>query len=201
MLTSGAADITYDAHEALPVDTDLRQTPRMAYPTKLLAADEKLLHDLHPHWKALVSPVVTLVLALGVGGFVAAAIPDGDRQGLGRLAVLVVVLLVVVFYALWPFLKWITTHFVITDRRVLVRTGVFARTGRDIPLSRINDITFSHTFLERLLGCGTLVVESAGERGQVTLHEVPRVEQVQRELYDLVESTDARLRGRPEAEA
>jgi uncharacterized membrane protein YdbT with pleckstrin-like domain len=175
----------------------------MAYPTKLLAADETLIHDLHPHWKALITPVVTLVLALGVGGFVAAAIPSGQHQGLGRLAVLVVGLLVIAFYSVRPFLRWITTHFVITDRRVLVRTGILARTGRDIPLSRINDITFSHTFLERLLGCGTLVVESAGERGQVTLSEVPHVERVQRELYDLVETTDERLRALrpPEAQA
>jgi uncharacterized membrane protein YdbT with pleckstrin-like domain len=98
-------------------------------------------------------------------------------------------------YSLRPFLRWVTTHFVVTDRRVLVRTGILARTGRDVPLSRINDITFSHTFFERLLGCGTLVVESAGERGQVTLSDVPKVESVQRTLYDLVEQTDARLRG------
>ena len=166
----------------------------MAYPTKLLAADEHLICDLHPHWKALVTPLVTLVLVLGIGSFAAARMPDGSHQGLGRLAVLVVCLLLLGFYAVRPFLRWVTTHFVITDRRVLVRTGVLARTGRDIPLSRINDITFSHTFLERLLGCGTLVVESAGERGQVTLSEVPKVEQVQRELYDLVEKTDERLR-------
>lgn len=165
----------------------------MAYPTKLLAEDEHLVMDLHPHWKALISPVVVLVLVLGVGSFVAAALPAGRWQGWGRLAVLVVGLLLIGFWAVWPFLKWLTTHFVITDRRVLMRSGVLARTGRDVPLSRINDITFSHTVLERMLGAGTLVVESAGERGQVTLNDVPHVEKVQRELYDLVEKTDARL--------
>ena len=167
----------------------------MAYPTKLLAEDERLVLDLHPHWKALIAPVFVLILTLGVGGFIAAAIPDGDRQGLLRLAVLVVALGLLAAYSVRPFLTWLTTHFVVTDRRVLMRTGILARTGRDVPLSRINDITFSHTFIERLLGCGTLVVESAGERGQVTLSDVPKVERVQRELYDLVERTDNRLRG------
>ena len=62
------------------------------------------------------------------------------------------------------------------------------------PLSRINDITFSHSLLERVLGTGTLVIESAGERGQVVLADVPNVEQVQRKVYDLVEDTDERLR-------
>ena len=166
----------------------------MAYPTKLLAEDERLVHDLHPHWKALITPVVTLVLVLGVAGFAMARIPDGERQGLLRLLVGVLALALLLAYALRPFLVWLTTRFVITDRRVLMREGIFARSGRDVPLSRINDITFSHTLLERLLGCGTLVVESAGERGQVTLADVPKVEQVQRSLYDLVESTDNRLR-------
>src|SRR4051812_50175630 len=91
----------------------------MGYSKKLLAADETLLHDLHPHWKALVAPVVVLLLTLGVGGFVAAAIPDGDHQGLGRLAVLAVALVVLALWCLRPFLRWITTHFVITDRRGL----------------------------------------------------------------------------------
>ena len=81
-----------------------------------------------------------------------------------------------------------------TDRRVLVRTGVLSRSGRDVPLSRINDITFSHSLFERMLGTGTLVIESAGERGQVVLADVPHVEQVQRQVYDLVEDTDNRLR-------
>jgi len=167
----------------------------MAYPRKLLAEDEQLVLDLHPHWKALVGPVLVLVLTLGVGSFLAAEIPAGDHQGLYRLLVLVVALAVLVAFSLRPFLRWFTTHFVITNRRVLVRSGILSRTGRDVPLSRINDITFSTTFFERLLGCGTLLVESAGERGQVTLSDVPKVEQVQRRLYDLVEDTDERLRG------
>ena len=172
----------------------------MAYPTKLLAEDEDLVLDLHPHWKALVAPVLALVVILGVAGFAAAWIPEGDRQGLLRLLVGLVALGLLGAFVLKPFLKWTTTHFVITDRRVLMRSGILSRSGRDVPLSRINDITFEHTFVERLLGCGTLIVESAGERGQVTLSDVPHVESVQRKLYDLVESTDARLRGVKEAE-
>ena len=170
----------------------------MAYSTKLLAQDEDLVLDLHPHWKALLTPVVTLLLTSGAAAYAAARVPEGSRQDLYRLGIAVVALLLLVGYALRPFLVWLTTHFVITDRRVLMRSGIFARTGRDVPLSRINDITFSHSFIERLLGCGTLVVESAGERGQVTLADVPHVERVQRQLYDLVERTDDRRLGLPD---
>ena len=96
----------------------------------------------------------------------------------------------------WPFLKWLTTSYVVTDRRIITRVGVVARHGRDMPISRVNDVTFEHSgILERLLGCGTLVVESAGERGQLVLRDVPHVEEVQRDVYRLAEADEERRRG------
>jgi len=95
----------------------------------------------------------------------------------------------------WPFLKWITTSYIVTDRRLITRVGVIARSGRDMPLSRVNDVTFAHEgLLERILGCGTLVVESAGERGQLVLRDVPHVEDVQRDVYRLAEQDEDRRR-------
>ena len=49
--------------------------------------------------------------------------------------------------------------------------------------------------LERILGCGTLVVESAGERGQLVLRDVPHVEEVQRDVYRLAEADEERRHG------
>ena len=155
----------------------------MAYPAKLLSEGEDVVLDMHPHWKRLVLPVLSLVIVLALAGYLFAVVDDGRLQVV--VAVAAVVLLVA--FTIVPFLRWRTTLFVVTTRRVVVRTGVLARQGRDVPLSRINDITFSHSLFERILGCGTLVVESAGERGQVVLTEVSNVEQVQRTLYDLVE--------------
>ena len=83
--------------------------------------------------------------------------------------------------------RWLTTHYIVTNRRLITRHGLVARNGRDMPLTRINDISFSHTVIERVLGCGTLVVESAGERGQLLLRDVPGVEMVQRRLYELAD--------------
>ena len=155
----------------------------MAYPAKLLSEGEDVVLDMHPHWKRLVLPLLSLVVVLALAGYLLAVVDDGRLKVV--IAVAAVVLLVA--FTVVPFLRWRTTLFVVTTRRVVVRTGVLARQGRDVPLSRINDITFSHSLFERILGCGTLVVESAGERGQVVLTQVPNVEQVQRTLYDLVE--------------
>ena len=94
----------------------------------------------------------------------------------------------VAWLTFWPWLVWRTTHYVLTNERVLLQTGVFSRDRRDIPLSRVNDHAMSQKFIERLLGCGTLTIESAGERGQSVLNDIPHVEKVQTTLYELVEA-------------
>ena len=58
-----------------------------------------------------------------------------------------------------------------------------AKSGREIPLTRINDIAYRQRFFERLIGAGDLLVESAVERGQEVLRMVPRPMRVQQAIY------------------
>lgn len=167
----------------------------MSYAEKLLSDDESVVLDLRQHWKALVAPLLVLVVTLVAVGVLFGLVDDA----VPRYVVLGVAAVVLGVFALAPFLRWYFTHFVISDRRVMTRSGILARSGRDVPLSRINDIHFEHSVLERILGCGSLVIESAGERGQVTLRDVPGVQDVQRRIYELVEDTDDRLSGRDES--
>jgi uncharacterized membrane protein YdbT with pleckstrin-like domain len=164
----------------------------MAYPRKLLSEDEHPELELHPHWKALVLPVLILLVTVPVASFLAARAPDGSAQTPVRVGVVLVALAVLVVGTVLPFLRWVTTHYVVTTRRIITRHGIVARSGRDMPLSRVNDISFSHTVWERILGCGTLVVESAGETGQLTLTSVPHVEDVQRRIYELADDESVR---------
>lgn len=164
-------------------------------PKKLLGEGEEVDMAMRPHWKEMIGPVVVLLVVSPLATFVATVVPDGSAQTWLRLAVVVVALLILLRWVLWPFLVWLTTAYVITDRRLITRVGVIARLGRDMPLSRVNDVTFEHSNLfERMLGCGTLTVESAGERGQLVLRDVPRVEEVQRDVYRLAEADEERRR-------
>ena len=104
-------------------------------------------------------------------------------------------MLLLLRFSLWPYVQWQTTRYVLTTRRIVIRQGVFGRSGRDIPLTRVNDVSFRHSLFERLLRCGTLTIESAGEHGQVVLPEVPTVEIVQREVYKRVEAEVRRMGG------
>jgi uncharacterized membrane protein YdbT with pleckstrin-like domain len=162
----------------------------MAFPRRLLGDGEEVVLDLHPHWKRLVVPAVFVPVVAGVATYVVFVLPSGSFQTAGRLAVVAVALAVLLRFSVWPWLRWLTTRYVLTTHRVVIRQGVFGRSGRDVPLTRVNDVSFHHSLLERMLGCGTLTIESAGEHGQVELPEVPRVEQVQREVYRCVEELD-----------
>ncbi|WP_409074542.1 PH domain-containing protein [Micromonospora chalcea] len=160
----------------------------MAFPEDVLTEDEHVVLHLHPHWKALIRPVLVLVLAVAavVAGWI--LLPDGSGGTIALYALAVVALALVLWLALWPFLVWRTTHYLFTNERVLLQQGVLSRNRRDLPLTRINDHAMNQRFVERLLGCGTLTIESAGERGQSVLHDVPGVDRVQTKLYELVEA-------------
>lgn len=164
-------------------------------PKRLLGDDEEVVMAMRPHWKEMVWPVLVLLVVSPLATYIAAIVPESDWQTWLRLAVVVVAAVILLRWVLWPFLRWLTTAYIITDRRVITRVGVIARLGRDMPLSRVNDVTFEHSsLLERVLGCGTLVVESAGERGQLVLRDVPKVEEVQRDVYRLAEDDEERRR-------
>jgi uncharacterized membrane protein YdbT with pleckstrin-like domain len=168
----------------------------MGIPQRLLGDDEQLVLTLRPHWKEVVPAAVVLLVTAPVASYLAALVPDGSAQPWLRLAVGVVAVLVLLRWSVWPFLRWVTTTYAATTQRIITREGVLARSGHDMPLSRVNDVSFSNSAVERLLRCGTLVVESGGERGQLVLRDVPRVEQVQREIYRLAEDDEDRRRGR-----
>jgi uncharacterized membrane protein YdbT with pleckstrin-like domain len=158
-----------------------------------LSDGERTVLLLHPHWKILLPPTLILLLVVVAAALLAVAIPPGSQGDLGRIAVGVVAVAAVVAWFAIPVLRWQTTTYELTTRRLRMRSGILARSGRDFPLIRISDVSFSHGLTDRLLGCGQLVVESAGEHGQLVLTEIPRVEMVQATLFQLVEDEHARL--------
>jgi uncharacterized membrane protein YdbT with pleckstrin-like domain len=123
-------------------------------------------------------------LFLALAGATGAAIGYSPWPLLTLIVAAAAVLIALTWVAA-PFIVWWATSYVITTDRLIIRRGVFNRTGHDMPLVRLNDISFSHNLFQRMLGCGTLVVESGGEMGQIELVNLPKVEEVQRTLYQL----------------
>jgi uncharacterized membrane protein YdbT with pleckstrin-like domain len=166
----------------------------MAFPESILDDDESVIRNLRPHWRRIAVPVVLVPFVVGVASYGWFALPKDAARPVLRWIILVLALVVLIWWSLRSFLFWFTTRYVVTNRRVLVRSGLLSRTGRDVPLTRVNDVSFSRTVIERMFGSGTLIIESAGDRGQVKLADVPQVEAVQRDIYRLVEDEAQRLR-------
>jgi uncharacterized membrane protein YdbT with pleckstrin-like domain len=166
-----------------------------------LSEGEQSVLILHPHWKTVLMPFLLLVLVIVVAAVLIAVVPHSKLQADERLAVGVIAVLVALIWTGVPFLRWRTTTYELTNRRLRLRRGILSRTGRDFPLIRISDISFSSGPIDRLLGTGRLIIESAGEHGELVLTEIPDVRKVQATLFQLVEDEQERLaredRGRP----
>ena len=163
----------------------------MPFPRKLLNDNEDVILDLRPHWWFLSGPVTAVVLTVALTIFVAAI----GAPGLLLVAALALVLVTLVWLLL-RFLRWTTTNFVVTTDRLVFRSGVLSKQGREIPLERVNDITFHASLFERVIGAGDLVIESAGERGQQMFTDIPKPSRVQNEIYRQIELAQGRTADR-----
>ncbi|MEU2256627.1 PH domain-containing protein [Nocardia xishanensis] len=160
----------------------------MGYPEDVLAPDEQLILHRHPHWKMLFWPIVTLIAVTALAGF-AGGLAYRNTPESARTVVLVLVFAIWLAVVLWrcvaPILSWKTTHFIVTERRVLVRQGVLTHTGIDIPMSRISSVQFRHGLFDRMLGTGTLIIGSSSEE-PLEYDDIPGVQEVHALLYHQV---------------
>ncbi|HEX7168362.1 MAG TPA: PH domain-containing protein [Acidimicrobiales bacterium] len=159
----------------------------MPFPPKLLNEGEEVVVDLHPHWWFFIGPVFWLVVAAAATAFVA-VLDLHDALWIAGLAATGLSLL----WLLARLAKWVTTHFVITTDRLISREGVFAKRGKEIPLERINDITFNQSVLERVMGSGDLMIQSGGETGQQHFSNIRKPAMVQNEIHRQMEAAAAR---------
>lgn len=158
----------------------------MGYPQNVLAEDEQLVLHRHPHVKRLFGPLLALLLATACAGFASGIVNPRAWDPTAKNVVFGVIwaiwLVVVGWLALWPFLSWLTTHFVVTDRRVMFRQGLLTRSGFDITLGRISHLEFVHGLIDRMLRTGTLIIESASAE-PLEFYDIPRVERVHALLH------------------
>ncbi|MGZ4495401.1 MAG: PH domain-containing protein [Oryzihumus sp.] len=157
----------------------------MAISRRLLNDDEHVVVSTRTHVKALLAPAVWLILIAAVAGFLS-TLPSGKAAPLLVAVIWILAFGVACWLVFAPFLRWMTTTYTVTNRRLITRTGVFSRRGHDIPLARINDVAYEHGLVDRMFGCGTLIVSDASERGSVELHDIPHVEQVHLQISDLL---------------
>jgi len=145
---------------------------------KLLNEGEEIVLSTRTHVKALLLPAVVLIIIAGLGGYLS-SLPSGDNAGVWRLVLWVIALALIIWFVVVPFLNWLLTTYTFTSRRLITRTGILTRRGHDIPMNRISDIAYEKSLIDRMFGCGTLIVSDASELGRVELRDIPQVERAQ----------------------
>jgi uncharacterized membrane protein YdbT with pleckstrin-like domain len=158
---------------------------RVAFPSRLLNDGEHVVVHTRTHAKAMLVPALLLIVIAFGTGLLYSMLPD---QGSARLLVQAVfwgvAALLIVVWVGKPFARWMTTTYTFTNRRFISRSGFVAKKGRTIPLNRISGVDYDIGVVDRVFGCGTLVVTDASESGSVLLHDIPHVERVQLQVSE-----------------
>jgi uncharacterized membrane protein YdbT with pleckstrin-like domain len=158
----------------------------MGYPEDVLSPGEAIIVHTRTHWKALLGAIVWAVLGVVAIGLLLALVPPDGATGIVRLVAVGAVVLGLVWLSLVPLMGWLSASYTITNQRIMERKGVVRQTGRTIPLQRVNGVSFEKDLVDRMVGCGTLKIESAAEFANVVFRDVPDVERLQQVLTDLV---------------
>ncbi|MFJ2633980.1 PH domain-containing protein [Streptomyces sp. NPDC087422] len=155
---------------------------------RYLTDDEELIYVTRQHWTQLVGEFVVLCVTWAAAGALLWVLPSGKSwTDAARYVVLGVAALVSLWFWLIPLMKWRGTLYILTTKRVHTRVGFVNKTGRSIPLARINDISFAASLWERIIRCGTLKIESASEQGLLTLKHIPDPEGLKRTIYEAMD--------------
>lgn len=151
----------------------------MAYPRKLLSPGEEVVSEFKPHWTAILGPLGLTLLALALVIFLAFFTTGAALSVWGPLVVAVLWIAVTVR----GLVEWLTTNHVITNERVIHRTGFISKAGKEIPLEMINTVAFNQSAFERMVKSGDVMIESAGETGQTLYRDIPQAEEKKNLIY------------------
>ncbi len=154
----------------------------MPFPQRLLNQGEEVAADLHPHWLFFFGPALAFVASVVLGVIVLVAGPAGGVGSFVKWLTLAALALSAV-WLLVRYLHWITTNLTITNDRIIYRFGLLAKQGMEIPIERVNNVSFRQGILERMFGNGDLTIESGGEDGEQFFSHVRQPAEVQRLIH------------------
>jgi membrane protein YdbS with pleckstrin-like domain len=161
----------------------------MPFPRRLLIEGEELVLDLRPHWIALVMPALATVATIAV----MIVLYETFEEGILDTIVGVAGTLFLLAYPVRRLVDWLTSHFVVTSDRIIHRRGFIAKYSMEVPLEAINDVRFEQGILDRVIGAGTLVVQSASEAGRQVFDHIRDPEGVQKTIYHQGELNQQRM--------
>jgi len=157
-----------------------------------LGEAERVIVKTRQHRRVLTRPACLLLLvvtatAFGAGWLGRDGLPEWLEDilpivypsllGLGALLILL--------WSVVPHVRWGRTWYYLTNRRILIRTGVGARSLRELPLVLIRELIVRQTMMQRSVGAGHLVMITAN--GETILENAPGVHKLRELVLDAIE--------------
>lgn len=165
------------------------------FPRRFLRDGEVVVIDVRPHWSSVARPALALVGSLALALIVQAQVSSDEAYKDFLLFPALGLVLGVLVWFVVRYARWASSSLVVTTHRVVVRSGVLSRRGVEVSLADVSDVGVRRPLVGRLVGTGTVSVESAGG-GQEVFPNCPRVKEISRELRRMVEAAWADDRDR-----
>lgn len=151
---------------------------------QLLSKDEIIVRHMRTHIKAVLGNIIAEILLLA-GGILATVYMPPEWEPFSLAFVWAIVLVATLPLFLVPVLRWASSTYTLTSKRVITRHGILNRRGHDLPLSRISDVASERDLIDRLFGCGTLTLQTSSD-DPLVLHDIPKIAYVQLEVSNLL---------------
>jgi uncharacterized membrane protein YdbT with pleckstrin-like domain len=161
----------------------------MSYIERNLIPGEKIMYRTGIHWSVLVGPTIVAAI-IAAPGIALLAYRDriaGNQIPVDAVAAAGIALLVVAAIVLaYNVIKRNATEIAVTDRRVIIKTGMTSRRSLEIMIAKVESIGIDETVMGRVLGYGTVVIHGTGGTPE-PFHKIAHPSEFRREVQQQVD--------------
>jgi uncharacterized membrane protein YdbT with pleckstrin-like domain len=155
-----------------------------------LLAGERIVHRARPHWILFGTPIVLAIVGIVLGGALQLTLDDYWYAGAALVGIAALL-------AVPPAIRYASSDFAVTDKRVLARMGLLHRESLETLLSKVEGIGVEQDLWGRLLGYGTITITGTGGTRE-SIAGIPRPLEFRRQVQAQIVAQDER-RGRDAA--
>lgn len=148
-------------------------------------ANERVIYQTRPNLilgcKKAILGFILLAVVLGASGPIIKFIGEMQVYLISRVKLsltsytaiaLFVVILIIIIYIIWQILGWYSKEYVLTDSKIMVKSGVLLTKKNYMPYSTVQDINVSQSIFARILNVGSVSIFSAYDNNQMVLENI-----------------------------
>ena len=126
----------------------------MSYVQNNLIKDEEVKYSAHLHPIIFFAPIFWTIIFIIIG-IILNSFPDSSFVG-------ILVIILGLIFLIKPYLQKISTEMAVTNKRVIIKTGIISRKTLEMNLSKIENIMIDQGILDRMLNFGKITVVGTG---------------------------------------